>query len=200
VALRRSLDASGRAAFAPALQVCVALLAVLALPLSIAALDELYALDARIAPAEVMGQVLLAQLAPLGLGAAMRRFLPRPTSRIEPHVTRAGSFLLVATIVLGLVQLGEATLDAGAPVLAAIAAVTCAALAAGHLLGGPDAQTRTSVAIISAARNPGLALLVATLNDAPPPVTATVFAYVVVSALVITPYALWRHRAGALAR
>jgi len=147
-----------------------------------------------------MGQILFAQLAPLGLGVAARRFFPRPAALTEPHIARLGSFLLVATVVLGLAQLGQATLEAGAPVLAAIALVTSAALAAGHVLGGPGAETRTSVAIISAARNPGLALLVATLNAAPPAVTATILAYVVVSALVITPYAFWRHRLGALAR
>ena len=103
-------------------------------------------------------------------------------------------------MVVGLATLGEATVRSGTGVLAACALTTVAALCIGHLLGGPEPATRTSVAIISAARNPGLALLVATLNAAPAQVTATVLAYLVVSALVITPYAIWRHRAGALAR
>jgi hypothetical protein len=53
------------------------------------------------------------------------------------------------------------------------------------------------VAISSAVRNPGLALLVATFNSAPPQVTATVLAYVVVSAVLVTLYVtiLVRHRA-----
>lgn len=64
----------------------------------------------------------------------------------------------------------------------------------GHLLGGPDPATRTAVAISSAARNPGLALLVATLNAAPPEVTATILAYLIVSALTLIPYVAWRRR------
>jgi hypothetical protein len=43
-------------------------------------------------------------------------------------------------------------------------------------------------------RNPGLALLVATLNDAPPLVNATVVAYLVISALTVLAYVAWRRR------
>ena len=200
IALRRSLDASGHAAFAPGLQICVALLAVLSMPLSIAALNQLYGANASISPAEVMRQVLMAQLVPLALGIVFRRALAAAAARIEPWVARAGTLLLILTLGLGVASLGEATLRAGPPVLAACAFSTAAALGAGHLLGGPGRATRTAAAMISAARNPGLALLVATHNAAPPQVTATILAYLVVSALVITPYAIWRHRAGALAR
>jgi len=200
VALRRSLDASGHAAFAPGLQICVAVLAALSMPLSIAALNEIYGAHASVLPAQVMRQVLLAQLLPLGLGIGLRRAFPLLAARIERPIARAGTALLVATLVVGVATLGEATVRAGSGVLAGCALTTLAALCIGHLLGGPEPATRTSVAIISAARNPGLALLVATLNAAPPQVTATVLAYLVVSALVITPYAVWRHRAGALAR
>ena len=200
VALRRSLDASGHAAFAPGLQICVALLAVLSMPLSIAALNQLYGAHASIAPAEVMSQVLMAQLVPLGLGVVFRRAFAALAARIEPWVARVGNILLVATLALGIASLGEATLRAGMPVLAACALCTAAALGAGHLFGGPGRATRTATAMISAARNPGLALLVATQNAAPPQVTATILAYLVISALVITPYAIWRHRTGALRR
>jgi hypothetical protein len=94
-------------------------------------------------------------------------------------------------VVLALANLWQPTVAAGAGVLAAIGLVTVLALAAGHLLGGAP------VAISSAVRNPGLALLVATFNSAPPQVTATVLAYVVVSAVLVTLYVtiLVRHRA-----
>jgi hypothetical protein len=58
----------------------------------------------------------------------------------------------------------------------------------------PAPGTRTAVAISSAARNPGLALLVATLNRAAPEVGATVLAYLVVAAVTVLPYAIWRYR------
>src|SRR5262249_59135535 len=73
VALRRSLASGADTAFAPNLQISVALLAVVWMPLSIAALDEFYAGHASIAPGEVLRQVFIAQLLPLGLGLALRQ-------------------------------------------------------------------------------------------------------------------------------
>ena len=67
-------------------------------------------------------------------------------------------------------------------------------LAIGHALGGPDRETRVSVAVGSAARNPGLALLVAQLNPTSPEVGAAVMTHLLVSALTITPYVMRRVR------
>ena len=194
VALRRSLAASGHGAFAPSLQICVALLAVLSMPLSIAALDEVYGANIVVQPVDVMRQVLIAQFIPLGLGSACRAVLPNLASHIEPILTRTGAGLLGITLLLGVASLGEATLIAGTGGIAACAVTTVAALTAGHFLGGPADSTRAAVAIISAARNPGLALLVATLNNAQPRVVATILAYLVVSILAITAYMTWQRR------
>jgi BASS family bile acid:Na+ symporter len=195
VALRRSLAAGAHAAFAPGLQISVALLAVVSMPLSIAALNEVYAGHARIEPADLMRQVFIAQLLPLGLGIALRHFGAAFAVRIEPAVRSAGTVLLVVAVILVLAELWRPLYEAGAGTIAAMVLTTAAALAAGHLLGGPAPATRTAVAITSAARNPGLALLVATVNAASPAIIATVLTYVLVSLLAITPYAAWRHRA-----
>jgi hypothetical protein len=48
--------------------------------------------------------------------------------------------------------------------------------------------------VSSAARNTGLALLVASLNNASPAIIAAVVAYFVVSALTLVPYVFWRRR------
>ena len=194
VALRRSLGAGGHHAFAPSLQISVVTLAVVSMPLSIAALNHLYAGKASIAPWDVARQVFVAQLLPLGLGMAARQFREAAVARLDPNLRRVASAVLVATVVLVLVNLWGPTVGAGARVLAAIALTTVAALAVGHLLGGPEPAMRTAVAISSAARNPGLALLVATQNQAPPAVAATILAYLVVSVFTIGPYVAWRRR------
>lgn len=102
-------------------------------------------------------------------------------------------------IVLVLVDVGHVVLGAGPRVVLAIVVVTLLALAAGHLLGGPEPATRTATAISSAARNPGLALLVATLNSASPAVEAGVLAYFLVAAVTLLPYVAWRRRHAAAA-
>jgi bile acid:Na+ symporter, BASS family len=198
VALRRSLAAGGHRAFAPVLQILLALLAVVTMPLSIAALNLLYAGHAAIEPAQLARQVFFAQLLPLCLGLALRAALPARAVRLEPRLARVAGLLLLALAVLALIDVWQEVVESGLRIAAAIALVTLLALAAGHALGGPDAGTRSATAISSAIRNPGLALLVATLNGAAPAVTRTVLAYLVVSALTVIPYSLWRRRSATL--
>lgn len=194
VALRRSLGAGGHRMFAPALQILVAVLAVISMPLSIAALNEFYAGQASIAPEQLARQVFVAQLLPLGLGMAIRHFQPMRANWIGTRLVRLATGLLIALAVLAVIDVWEVVVGAGPRVALAIAMVTIFALMIGHRLGGPDEGTRTAVAISSAARNPGLALLVATLNAASPGITRMVLAYFVVSALTVVPYVMWRRR------
>ncbi len=194
VALRRSLGAGGHRAFAPALQIAVALLAVVSMPLSIAALAEYYSAEAVVDPQHLARQVLFAQLLPLALGMAMSRLMSATAAWLEPRLRRMGSVLLVVLLVLVLIDIWHVVIDAGWRAALAIVLVTALALAVGHLLGGPEPATRTATAICSAARNPGLALLVATLNHASPAITATVLAYLLIAAVTLIPYVFWRRR------
>jgi len=84
MALRRSIGAGGHRAFAPALQTMVSLLAVVSMPLSIAALAALYSGDATVGPQEVAIQVFKAQLLPLGLGM-LRDHLDLSSSLRQRH-------------------------------------------------------------------------------------------------------------------
>src|SRR5213078_1863697 len=155
VALRRSLGAGGHRSFAPALQILVALLAVVSMPASIALLDELYAGHASIAPGHVARQIFIAQLLPLGLGIAFRNASPTVAARFAPTLSRLGTIMLIALVIISLVDVWRPVVDAGPRIVVTIVTVTVLALAAGHVLGGPDQSTRTAVAISSAARNPG---------------------------------------------
>ena len=197
VALRRSLDAGGHRSFAPALQILVAILAVVSMPLSIAALNESYAGNASIAPEQLARQVFIAQLLPLGLGMLARRGFPVSAAWLEARLAKLSNLLLIALTVLVLVDVWGTVVDAGPGIALAIVIVTALALAVGHWLGGPEPGTRTAVAISSAMRNPGLALLVAALNRAPPAISATILAYLVVSAFTVIAYVLWRRRTAA---
>jgi bile acid:Na+ symporter, BASS family len=195
VALRRSLSVGGHRSFAPALQILVAVLAVVSMPLSIAAFDEVYAGHASISPAQLARQVFTAQLLPLGFGMLVRRAAPMLADRLQPRLARLGNLLLIVLAILALINVWHVVVDSGPRIAFAIAVVTALALAVGHMLGGPDPGTRTAVAISSAARNPGLALLVATLNNAAPEIGRTVLAYLLVSALTVSIYVIWRRRA-----
>jgi predicted Na+-dependent transporter len=194
VALRRSLDAGGERGFAPALQIAVAILAVGAIPLWIAGLDELYAASASVDPRHLARQVFIAQLLPLGLGIALTRLRPDWSAALAARTARLTTYLLVALFALALVDVWQPVQDAGLHAAGAIALITAGGLACGHLLGGPEPGTRTAAAILTAARNPGLAMVVATVNHAPPLVIATILAYLLVSGLAVLFYVAWRRR------
>lgn len=200
IALRGSLGAGGHRSFAPALQIAVAALAVVSMPISIAAFDEYYGGHATITPQELARQVFIAQLLPLSLGMLMMRLFPAQTAWLEPKLRRVGSTLLILLLVLALVDIWQVVIDAGVRVTLAIVMTTLFALAVGHLMGGPEPATRTATAISSAARNAGLALLIATLNAASPAITATVLAYLVIAAITIIPYVIWRRRVATFPR
>jgi BASS family bile acid:Na+ symporter len=192
VALRRSLSAGGHQAFAPSLQISAALLAPVSMPLSVAALEQIYAARAVVGPGEIARQVFFAQLLPLALGMTLRRASAVRAERLDASVKRLGLALLAATVGTVLIDTWEIIADAGLSVLAAMALTAAATLAAGHLLGGPEPAMRTAVAVAAAARNGGLALLVTAVNRAPPEVIAAVLAYLVVSVFTIVPYVAWR--------
>jgi len=192
VALRRSLGAGGHRSFAPALQIAVAVTAIGSLPLSVAAFDEYYAGQATVDPRQLARQVFFAQLLPLALGMLVVRQWPAIAARIEPALRKAGSLLLMLLAALALIDVYQTVIGAGWRVGAAIVTITVLAMAVGHALGGPEPATRTATAISSAARNGGLALLTAALNNASPAIVASVLAYFVVSAFTIVPYVFWR--------
>lgn len=194
VALQRSLGAGGHRSFAPGLQVTVAVLAVVSMPASIAALDEVYSGHASVPPWQLMKQVFTAQLLPLGLGMAVGAFRHHAAAWLKPRLFRVWRVLMISLAVLAIVGFWGALVKAGPYVAIGAALTTVGAITAGHLLGGPDPTTRTAVGISAAARNPGLALLVVAVNDAPPAIKVTVLSYVVVSALTILPYVVWRRR------
>jgi len=194
IALRRSLAAGGDRDFAPGLQVTIALLAVISMPLSVAALDGLYSASATISPWQLLRQVLLAQFLPLALGVCLGQMHGPAAAWLQPRLSRLGQWLLGALAMLAIVGFWSVLIATGPPVAIAIVLTTLAGLAVGHFLGGPNPATRTAVAISTALRNPGLALLAAALNSAPPGVKATILTCLVVTALTVTPYAIWRSR------
>jgi len=194
VALQRSLSSGGHRSFAPGLQVTVALLAVVSMPVSIAALNQVYAGHASVGPLNLMKQVFIAQLLPLGLGVFAGRCVPSGAAWVKARLDRIWKVLLGILAILALVGFWGALLAAGPRLAVAACLTTAGAIAVGHALGGPDAATRTAVAISSSARNPGLALLVVAVNGAPLGVRIAVLSYIVVSAVTILPYVFWRRR------
>ncbi|MGZ5595929.1 MAG: bile acid:sodium symporter family protein [Usitatibacter sp.] len=197
IALKRALGAGADRSFAATLQVATAMLAAASMPLWIMALDEVYAGSAVVAPWRLASQVLVGQLLPLALGMGARRLLGPRLSTVEPLLANCAAALLAALLVVVVLEVWRPVAGAGLRVVLAIAVAALCATAVGHALGGPQGPTRTAFAVTCGARNVGLALLVASINNASPRVMGAILAYLLVSALAMTPYVAWRARSQA---
>jgi bile acid:Na+ symporter, BASS family len=194
VALRRALDAGGNREFAPALHLAIVLLAVVTVPASVAILDWIFAVEFTVTPFHIGRQVFFAQLLPLALGATLRAILPAIAAKLEGPLGRVGNFLLLAVGIMVLVDMPPIIAAVGwTPTIAGVA-MTAGALAVGAAFAWRDAGVRPAAAVAAAMRNPGLALVIATVNRAPPDVTATVIGYALGLAVTMAAFLRWSRR------
>lgn len=194
VALRRAIEAGGPSAFAPALHLAIVVSAVATVPASLAILDAIYEKDLAIAPLDVARQVFVAQLLPLGLGAALKALRPAIAAQIEPRLSRASNLMLLALALVLLVLLWRQLADIGWTPFIAGAGLSACALLVGAAFAGPEAPVRTAGAVAAAMRNPGLALLIASANKLPAAVIVSVFDYALGLTLVVTLFVLGQGR------
>ncbi|MCC6198324.1 MAG: hypothetical protein IT518_28055 [Burkholderiales bacterium] len=195
VALRRALEAGGDPHFAPALHLAIVLLAVLTVPASVQVMDWIFGAEFAVTPFDIGRQVFFAQLLPLGLGAALRAARPALARAIESRVASLGNVLLLALALMALVNVPAIIGEIGwMPSLAGFG-MTVAALAVGAAFAGRHGEVRWAAAVAAAMRNPGLALLIATLNHAQPSVTKAVIGYAIGLGIAMVVFLQWRKRA-----
>jgi bile acid:Na+ symporter, BASS family len=195
IALRRALDAGGDPSFAPALHLAIVMLAVVTVPLSVLILDWVFSRDFAVTPFQIGRQVFFAQLLPLALGAVLRGLRPAFAERLQPTLVRAGNLLLLALMAMITADAPAIFGSVGWMPTAAGFSMTIVALAVGWAFAGRDARARPAAAVAAGMRNPGLALLIATLNRAPAAVIEGIIGYALGLALAIVVFLQWRKRA-----
>ncbi len=198
---QKELWLGGRLPYVYSLLVTVAFLAVVTIPSTLQVLGAIFVSDreAWVTPGQVARVAVLMLVLPLVLGMLVRRALPDLAARLAKPLALAANLLLVAIVLLILVEAFPAILALDARAFAAMFLLTFIALVCGHLLGGPQPEDRTALALASSLRHPGLAMLVAKVNFPGEPVAAVVLAYMLVASLASIPYTVWRKRQRAAA-
>lgn len=178
------------------LLVAVSLAAVVLVPVGVGVLGRVFGRASQFPPLEVARLVGTTILLPLFAGLVVRHLAPRVADALAPWASRAGTLLLVAGLLPLLVVLGPTIAGlVGDGTLAAAAALVAVALAAGHALGGPDADERATVALASTMRHPGMAAAIAAVNVPDEPrVPAAILLYVLVATAGTALYGAWRRR------
>ncbi|HXW74017.1 MAG TPA: hypothetical protein VEK10_04305 [Steroidobacteraceae bacterium] len=146
---------------------------------------------------KVLLVVALTVLAPLSIGLLVQRIRPTRAPDVAVILSKIGTWLLlVACIPVLFMEWPTFRALYGDGTVVAAIVISGLGLLVGHLLGGPDPQNRTVLALATASRHPGVALVagISASVQAPRLVTAAVLLAFVVSMIVSVPYAAWRRR------
>lgn len=182
------------------LLVNTSLAAVLTIPTSLAVLSPILPQNAQASALSVAVVVARTFLIPLAVGMSIRHLSPLTVDRFRAPVSLVAGVVLV-TVLLSLLLLNfSAVLEVDLPSLGAIAIITFAGLAVGHLLGGPEPGNRTCLALASSSRHLGLAAVIAVTNFPEAQPLPSVLVFVAVSIVTTTLYAYWRNKQLATSR
>jgi bile acid:Na+ symporter, BASS family len=173
-----------------------AVLAIVLAPLTVAVIGLVFSRHVSIAPLAIAKTLALTVLVPFPLGIIARAMIPAHAERASHIAGQVGMWLLILAFTPVLIKEWPAMMTLiGNGTLLALVAFTVVGLIVGHLLGGPNPDNRTVLALATASRHPGVA---ATLAAAVFPeqtlVAPALLLYLVVSAIASTPYVLWRRR------
>jgi BASS family bile acid:Na+ symporter len=192
---RRQMTVVADKEYCLGLYAALALLSIVIVPLTVAIASRASGVEVELGPFAVAKKVIVLLIIPLLLGVGFRHVAPAAAERLSPILGKVAMALLVigAVPLLGVLWPQILSLIGNGTVLA-MALVVAIALAAGHLLGGPDLNDRGALALVACARHPGLALTIAKAADADRRVGAAILLFLVVGIIVSMPYQLWVKR------
>jgi BASS family bile acid:Na+ symporter len=176
--------AKGNMAFSVGLMVLLMVLTVGYMPLVLPLLLEGVTVDA----AKIARSLVLLMLLPLGAGLAVKARFAEAAARVKPGLDRTSNLSLVLLIGLLVVVNFEKMLDVFGTrgILAGIIFILLG-YALGHVLGGPDPDTRRVLGLGTAQRNIAAALVVAGQNFSDPEVVLMVVVVAIVGLLILMP-------------
>jgi bile acid:Na+ symporter, BASS family len=186
----KEVQSGGQASYVIGLQIAMGVLAIIFVPLAMAAIGHLRhgALQLSIGP--VAKVVFISVVLPIVAGIFVRRLAPAFAQRVAKPMTSISGLGVVACFAVVWISAAPAIWSLiGNGTVIALTAFVILGLAVGHLLGGPSPENRRALAIATATRHPGVALLLAGANfPAERLVVAAVLLYLLVNALLAIPY------------
>lgn len=192
---KREGKAGGLMSYALGLMATFGALSIILVPLVLELLQRVFGLSVGVSPGSIASVVLVMILAPLVAGAVIRALAPGAAHRLAGPATQLATIILV----LGALPLLVATLPAawgliGDGTIVAIVVFVATGLVVGHLLGGPEPDHASVLALSTACRHPAIAFGVASSNFPEERFGGAIILYMIVSALVATPYVMWRKK------
>lgn len=196
---KKALKAGGEASYTISLLLTAALLAIVFVPLAVDLLGRAFERPSQISPMAVAAVVAMNVLTPLAAGLLVGRLSSTFAERVSKPISYVSLTLIIAGIVpILFTSMPDVVSLIGNGTLVAITAFIFAGLAVGHLLGGPEPDDRTVLALTTSSRHPGVAAAISGANfPGEQSVLAAILLYVLMNATVSIPYRIWRRRSHA---
>ncbi len=193
---KKALKAGGGFSYTIGLLVAATLTAIVFIPLAMKLLQRAFDVPLQMGPARVLALVLWNLLLPLAAGVAVHRLAPAFAERAAKPLGLIGSIVLLVALLPILAKVWPAMMSLiGNGTVIAMLVFAGVGLAAGHLLGGPDPENRTVLALSTATRHPGVAIALAAANFPDQKLApAAVLLYLLVSAIATKFYLVWNAR------
>ena len=186
----------GTDSYAIGLLVAVGLLAIIFVPLAMEIIELVRQVPLQMMMASVAKLVFITVLIPILVGVAVHKLAPALAERVAKPISQIAGIGLLACLVAILFAAAPAIWAlVGNGTVIALAAFVLVGLAVGHFLGGPEPENRSSLAISTASRHPGIAIALAQANFPEQKLAmAAVLLYLLVNGFVSIPYLLWTRR------
>ena len=160
----KSSKAGGHGSYTISLVVATSLLAAAIVPASLWIIGRLFGLPLSAPIGNVIKVVATTLLVPMGIGIAVAHFRPAAAHAGKRVMTLATIVLAVAVVPILFTSWPTFRGFVGDGTLAVIVAFTLTGLCVGYVLGGPEPEHRTVLALATASRHPAVALAIATEN------------------------------------
>lgn len=187
------IKAGGEASYAAGFLAVAGLVAVIWIPIALVGLAAFFQIDVGVHPGVVFSTILITILAPLIAGATIARLAPFLGKRLRGPATAIGGLgVTVAIVSLVIGAWGGIIEQLGDGVLVAIIIFALVGLLAGHVLGGPEEEDRTVLALGSAVRHPGIVAVIGGMAAPNAGVALIALLALLVCTLCTLPYVAWR--------
>jgi bile acid:Na+ symporter, BASS family len=187
---KKALKAGGSTSYVIGLLVAMSVMCIATIPLVLEVYENVLGVPLRQSPLEIATIVLTTVLIPLAAGVVAGFMGPDIAAVIaKPVLATATVLLLLALGPLLFTLLPAFASLAGDGTLLVMVIVVLASLAIGHRLGAPPEEDRPVLALATASRHPGIAIVIAQANFPEQTlVPAAIVMYLLVSAVFVMLY------------
>jgi BASS family bile acid:Na+ symporter len=186
----KQFKAGGSQSYVFGLLVGAAVVSLAVVPIALKAVERVFDVPLHMPMPKVISAVMMSIIAPLVVGVVLSAVAPGLARRIARPMSIAATVVLVLAFLPVLFSTLPLLWElVGNGVLIALFAFSVVGLIVGHLLGGPDPDNRSVLALATAARHPAVALSIAMANFPDErAVVAVVLYHLIVAAIVSLPY------------